>query len=364
MIRIFIGNPGGGKTYGGLVDMTEELVYGTRLVITNFPIIRHDYAKYLSEAYPETYPDLNQRLRIITDAEAKEFYRYRGLTGELKNVTREESLSGTHIVFEGRSVAYYIDEAHIMFDAREWSRTGPELTFYTSQHRKLDDECVFVTQHPDQLEKRVRMLAQEFWCFNNFGLEKFMTVFQKPNFFSCEIHRKLPSPNSPPPQAVHRYRLNVKLADCYDTSAGVGISGRKMPEVRKKKGLPIWLVAVPALALGAAMFYIPDLLTRGITSVVDTTQTDIPQAISQTIAPGQTAGNGLAVPTATTAPIKPIYVQSVAIRTGGGAFVTLTDGSILVKANGLARITDEAVYTTDGKRFLRLRGTSGARSAP
>jgi len=362
MIRTFIGSPGGGKTYGALKDMRDELLYGHRLCITNMPVHVDRLNAHLQKYDQEAAPDLNQRLRIISDDDAKEFYRFRGVAGIHPKVDRAQSLAGNHVNYTESSCAYYIDEAHIMFDAREWTQTGPELTFYTSQHRKLDDDCVFITQHPDQLEKRVRMLSQEFWIFNNFGMEKFATYFQKPSWFSCEVHRRIPTGLNPiPAQAVYRYKLDKELADCYDTSAGVGIVGRKTHEKKPKESFSIYWLAVPLVVAAFALYQAPELLTRVVNSALSGTAKDATAKIEEKSPPAQTGGALSpstpipSTPATPDIPSRPLYVKSYAIR-NGEAIVTLSDGQILTKETGLVRITKSMAYMKDGTKYPIMRG--------
>lgn len=257
MIRIFYGTPGAGKSYGTLKDLIEELAYGLRLIVTNLSVDFGRLNALLQKRYPQIdFGDINHRIRIITEEQTRQFYAFRSTAApQLTVPCKEDSLSGRHTAYPPRDptgalgmdgVCYYIDEAHIAFDAREWGTTGPELSYYASQHRKLNDECVFITQHPDMLERRLRMLAGQFWSFQNNGVRRFLTFFQQPAYFTCEIHLKVPTgPQSPPADSTLRYRLDKEIADCYDTSAGIGISGRKMPEKKQKKGLPIYWLLVP-----------------------------------------------------------------------------------------------------------------------
>lgn len=272
MIRLFIGTPGAGKSYAALKDVVEELVYGTRLVITNLPLLLGNLNAYLAKKHPEWKDDINQRVRLITEAETKEFYRFRGVVGDIGTVTKADSLSGRHLPYgdhRGNGVLYVIDEAHIPFDSREWAETGPELTYYNSQHRKLDDELIFITQFEKLIDVRVRGFVQDFCYFQNMGLEKFMTIFRKPAMFAMEVHRKPPTGNNaPPPNERRYYKMDFELAKCYDTSAGVGIKGRKLPERKVKKGLNLWWILLAGLIVAWLISRIPRLISAGAESIL------------------------------------------------------------------------------------------------
>jgi len=380
MIRIFYGPPGAGKSFGTLRDLVEELLWGIRLIVTNLSVSIGELNAYLQAEYPGVdFGDINGRIRIISEEETRRFYCYRSLGGPpLYCPSREESLAGKHVPYPPRDalgpigmdgVVYYIDEAHIAFDAREWQVTGPELTYYTSQHRKLNDECVFITQHPDMLERRLRMLAQQFWSHNNNALEKFLTFFQKPSFFTQKVYRRPPTggPGDAPAEETHRYTLKLALANCYDTSAGIGIAGRKLPEKKRKKGWPVWLLIIPVVIVALVMMKIPGwssrLMVKGIKGETEKIQKE---TVSTYVKPSGPSSQvvGQPVPAAIGAPTppEPVYVRYWAIK-GKDAIVVLSDGRELTRGSGLARITIDFVEDRQGNRYPIRRGLSIDRSS-
>jgi len=175
MIRLFIGTPGAGKSYAALKDAVEELAYGSRLIVTNLPLLFGELNAYMSSVYPGWKEDINQRARLITEEETKQFYRYRTIIGDLGRVSREDSLAGRHLPYgehRGNGVLYIIDEAHIPFDSREWADTGPELTYYNSQHRKLGDDVICITQSIGNVDKPFRSVAQDFTYLRHLRKER------------------------------------------------------------------------------------------------------------------------------------------------------------------------------------------------
>jgi len=364
MLRIFYGTPGAGKSYGALRDMIEELAYGERLIVTNLSLDLGKLNEWMHKEFPWWEDDINCRIRLITEEQTGEFYSFRTVGMPPLHVPdRSSSLAGVHVKYFDESVlatrntgvCYIIDEAHIKFDSREWKEAGPELTYYASQHRKLNDECIFITQHPDMLNNRLRMLCQEFWSFNNFGLEKVFTYFSKPAFFTCEVHRKLPTGAIvPPPMAVHRYRLDKSLADCYDTSAGIGITGRKLPEKKERKGFSIFWLAIP-IAVGCyLLFKAPEWVAKGAVKLTTGTVNKASEVAKAAIDPQKPARDPnmpfQAPGPVYVAPQVPVYVQSYAVR-GQDAIVYLSDGRELTGASGLALITRDWVSTVDGVRY-------------
>jgi len=368
MIRIYYGTPGAGKTYNALRDLLEELLYGTRLIVTNLPLNLGLLNSYCQRDYPAVdFGDINERIRIVTEEDTRTFYAFRSIAdAPLAVPSKEDSLRGRHVNYDNtRPICYYIDEAHVAFDARNWDKTGPELTFYTSQHRKLSDECVFITQHPDMLERRLRMLAQQFWSHQNNALERFMTIFRKPSYFHCRVYRHVPAgTQTPPPEESRVFTLDLALAACYDTSAGIGISGRKMPEKPRKKGLPVWLLLIPIIAAVYLLMKAPgctaDFLIKSSKGGTEALKDIAPAKPSETGAPSPTGGPRVAVespPSPKVVPVDtvPVFVQSYALR-GGEAIVTLTDGRTLTKATGLLLVTKDYVLVSDGSRYYMQRG--------
>jgi len=361
MIRLFIGTPGAGKSYAALKDVVEELAYGSRLIVTNLPVLTGELNAWMAKEHPLWKDDINQRIRLISEEETKQFYRYRAIAGDLGTVSKEDSLAGRHLPYgehRGAGVLYVIDEAHIPFDSREWASTGPELTYYNSQHRKLGDELVFITQFEKLIDVRVRGFVQEFCYFNNNGLEKFMTWFQKPATFSMEVHRKPPSgPGSPAPLESRTYRMDFALAKCYDTSAGVGIVGRKLPERKRKKAIPIWWLAVPIILAGIIIAKIPGWMGKGAGYWLRGGQETIEQKVAQ--ATGATSARGEEqrqpqretpdVPRGTTVKVptaEPLHATGYILSPRRGMLVTLSDGTRKSTAPGVV----EAI-TIKGERY-------------
>jgi len=361
VIQLFVGTPGASKTYSALrVEIVPELVYGQRLIITNAPLFVDKLNAWLAVNHPEWKDDINLRVRLITEEQTKEFYRYRGMVDDIGHVTREDALRGKHLPYgenRGPGVLYVIDEAHIPFDSREWATTGPELTYYNSQHRKLNDELVFITQFEKLVDVRVRGFVQQFVYLNNNGMEKFWSFFQKPNTFTMEIHRKPPSIGSPPPMEKRTFRMDYTLANCYDTSAGVGITGRKMPETRRKKGLNMWWLTVPALAVVYLLSQAPNWVTKGAHAltgmgdkVVDKAQASMKEktgvqrgpAPLPPAVPGETQrpaiNNSPGVP-----PGEPVYATG---------FLVGPTGIIVLLSDGSRKATAPGVYET-----IRIHGT-------
>lgn len=166
--------------------------------------------------------------------------------------------------------------------------------------------------------------------------------------------------------------MDVTLASCYDTSAGVGIPGRGKHEVNRMKGLPIYWIAVPILVLAYVLMKAPDVGTKAVMGVLNTGQkseeTPAPspnnpegppsRSNAQSDGPQAQMGGPAAGPLAQGASAKQepeVFVRSIAVR-GNRALVTLTNGQVLTKADGLVAITENHVYASGGRKYSRRGG--------
>lgn len=384
MLRIFTGKPGGGKSYGAIKDVLDEAVNGRRVIVTNLSIDVGRFSAFVQKHHPEADFDPCKRLRILTPDETKKFWRYRRPGVELPGRLGHQQGDCT-IEPQYYGCLYVIDEAHVHFDARAWAETGLELTFYNSQHRKFDDEVVFITQFLDLLDKRVRGFCQEYVYFTNHGLQRYLTYFRQPAYFTVKTYLKplTGAPGADFPQAASRYTLDVELASCYDTSAGVGIPGRGKPEVNRVKGVNLFWIVIPVLIACAILYKTPDLVSKGLTTAIErsTPQTVLPKASDAPKAKetgstgrllvggrGGVAGGDERHPPAVAAkapepPQAPVYVKSYALKKGR-ALVTLSDGREFTNLTGVVAVTPDFVVLKDGSVYPVRRSQVGADAAP
>lgn len=262
MIYIFTGKPRAGKSYGAMVEAYREAIGGCRAIImsASMGVKAGELNALVQERRPEADFDPVQRLRLLNDEEVKNFWCHRIINGE--HVT----MPFTDLGAKATPTLYVIDEAHIYFDARRWAEAGPELTRYNSQHAKigLGDVVIFVTQFPDLLDKRVRGFAQEYHLFRNLGFEKLFWFFRAPSRFFVGVYYGVPDRTQKPAE-VHYNRIDLRIAGCYDTSAGVGVVGRGAPEMqRRKTGFSWkWLILLGALAI-FAVSYAPEWFMKNV----------------------------------------------------------------------------------------------------
>jgi hypothetical protein len=277
-LRFISGKPGGGKSYLALRWIVEELLHGKRTVITNLPLKLPELSEYLQKKYPEKEIDLHARVRMLEDEEVYEFFRYRGrkpgendepygpyyklpesdTEGRIKpeEVATAKSLGGCY---------YVIDEIHLYFNSREWQKTGKAVLWYISQHRKLSDEIVAITQMLSNVDKQFRGMSQDFTYVRNHGKEKYLSIFAGFKKCTTSVYQQPYTGNQ---QASERGMFTVDvsgLANCYDTSAGAGISGGTVADSNQKtRGIPFWGVFVLLSLVLVAIFFVPEMLGKAL----------------------------------------------------------------------------------------------------
>ncbi len=286
------GKPRGGKSYQAVKAIALELMdkRSKRNIVTNLPLMMEDYereylwmpslwflikwwlwlrwhgvekpvaerrtriASGIKSFVRDFCPHINAidwaiRIRILKDDETGEFWLYEpGLEfsnrAKIKLNRRGSEIEVPDFHYPDGSVRgderngnpgtlYVIDEVHIFFPARAWQRTGEDCTFFLSQHGKMKCDVIMVTQHPDQCDKALRNLAQEYMSVRNLGREPIMG-FRLGNYF--RVTRMFNSPKSANPQAFDSSMVKMeweRYGDLYDTSAGVGIQGSLCSERRE-----------------------------------------------------------------------------------------------------------------------------------
>jgi len=262
-VYFYTGKPRGGKTHLAVETILAEMLKPLekrRAVVTN---IRLDL-DYLVEVMHNEGVDIGQideQVRILTDEETGEFWTCvpgHDLTDRTQTkVNRRGGILDApdlHLVGEWfpNGILYVIDECHIFYPAREWQKTGSDCTYYLSQHGKLKHDVILVTQHPDQCDKALRRLAQEYAAVRNLSREPVLG-FRVGNVF--RVLRMFNSPTSPNPQIFESAfkRLNKDVCKLYDTTQGVGIVGGLMP-TNERKGRSLWWLAIPICGVGLLLW--------------------------------------------------------------------------------------------------------------
>jgi hypothetical protein len=244
MISFFIGRPGEGKSYAACRKVLEHFKNrDTRVVVTNIFFNVGNVAEFLAEEgweFSAALEWVNSHYRCISEDEAKKFYLCRGNFDiplqVLKGKGKETSVGDYSTVKEG--VFYVLDELHILFPSREWQSSGAAAIYYLSQHRKLSDDVVCITQHPKLIDTQFRLLSQE-WieCVNNY--RRRVGFITPPKWFVQKFFPTIPD-KSVPCIEKKRYTMNPKIARCYDSMAGVGVSGALPATLPRSRGIPLF----------------------------------------------------------------------------------------------------------------------------
>ena len=298
------GKIGAGKSYRGMVNIRDEILHGHRLIVTNLPLKLPEFSDYLAEHFPSHdvclydhwrpatdfecpagagvfAPGLvgkmvdgvalvfvPSRIRILGDDELKEFYRYRqtgtelvakinqrapGDKGPSHPVCLDFSPWGAKGRFAGQGVVYHLDECQLFYNVRKYAEAPEEMPFYLSQHRKLGDDIYVYTQKPENVDKMLRSFTQEFIYVTNVGKKK-IGIFQPPKFFRMAAYPDVFT--GAPGQASEwsrSFRMDLRLADCYETAKGIGIEAMKADKEAVARGISWrWALLLPVLL--AALF--------------------------------------------------------------------------------------------------------------
>lgn len=137
MIRLYSGTPGSGKSYHIAADLVHGLTESGKLFIANFPITqpKHSHGNFLYVDNADLTP------------------------AKLVEISRSWFLN--HRFGEGQ-IVLYLDECQLMFNAREWQKTGRDtwLSFFT-QHRKYGYDIILVAQFDRMVDRQIRSLIEE-----------------------------------------------------------------------------------------------------------------------------------------------------------------------------------------------------------
>jgi len=266
-IHFISGKPGGGKTLYSVKMIVDELVYGDRCVITNVPLNLGELNAYLQKRFPNKAINLHERVRLFDEDEMRGFFciRPHGSRGP-ELLSKEAWAKGNTPDYSGitdKGVAYFVDEVHIGFNARAWMDTGKDVLYYLSQHRKLGDTVVCITQAIMNVDKQFRSVTQDYTYMRNLSKEK-LSKFRLPSVFIRQTYMSPASDNSKPME-TGSFRLDVGgLAKCYDTARGVGIHGRAGADTGERKtGMPWWVAVLAIIALVYVVaFWVPGLVAK------------------------------------------------------------------------------------------------------
>lgn len=372
------GKPGGGKSYLGVKQIIEELSdpKSDRFIVTNIVLNLAEIAVYLHENVKHEV-NLDERVRVLDDAEAGEFWLYE----PHRSFERRKTISMRRRSYEvpdfedraERGTLYVIDEVHNYFGARDWQNTGNDCTFFLTQHRKLLCDVIFITQHPEQTDKALRRLAQEYMSVRNLSREPILGFNLASWFGSFRYVRSLNSPQSPNPAVFESGFVPLKpelYGKFYDTMQGVGIAGRVVPKQSEARGRSLWWLMVPVvLCLVGGWFFFTHLrqinhglasglqhvLFKSATNMVNTVGLPVALPVVGAVAPVVPLGSGSVVSVQS----NDVFCVGYSVLLGD-AVAWLSDGSKATEADGLEKITRVAVWISGRKYPIKQRVVSDA----
>lgn len=281
-VYFIFGKPGGGKSLLAFHRILHELRFGKRTVITNVPILPDKLAEFLQTSYPNESVDVLRRLRLIEAEQLGQWFRYRGrmptddgslgrwvdlppphCQEKIKGKPTDEATpdGATDFSLSPGPVFYTLDEIHIRFNARSWQSTGPGALYYLSQHRKLGDDVLLISQTPAQVDKQLRSLSQEWIHVTNLGKMRTGLFWTLPRRMLWRSYASLPTPGEPIMMTGILKAESPGWADCYETASGVGMAGTSgADKADRQKGPSVFLGAILLAALVVlSLKYVPEI---------------------------------------------------------------------------------------------------------
>ncbi|HEV2692430.1 MAG TPA: zonular occludens toxin domain-containing protein [Verrucomicrobiae bacterium] len=266
-VHFVSGKPGAGKSLYGVRLVIDELVHGDRCIVTNLPLRLDRLNEYLQQEYPERFakmftgPDgqilhITDRVVLFNEDDLSRFFTIRSNGVRIESISNEDWKKGVrpdYSVVKDWGILYVLDEVHIGFNARAWAATGSEVIYYLSQHRKVGDDVVAITQHIANVDKQFRSVAQDFTYIKNLSKQR-AGFFRLPGIFTRNTYAQ-PATDTSKPQETGTFTLDMSgLASCYDTAKGVGIHGRAGADTAARKKGFHWAWGV-AIIIGLVLFW-------------------------------------------------------------------------------------------------------------
>ncbi len=200
MIMLYSGTPGSGKS----LHLAEKLYFRIRAglpTICNFDV-RVNYKKI----------------------KAKRFYDSFTYIDNLE-LTPQKLIDYSHALFKNKrpkegSILLVIDECQILFNARDWGRTGRNewLSFFT-QHRKFGYDIILVSQFDRMIDRQIRSLIEYELVHrkvSNYGwMGKLLSLFSVGNLF-VSVKVWYPMKEKVGSQFFKAYKKYYNLYDTYN----------------------------------------------------------------------------------------------------------------------------------------------------
>lgn len=366
-IHFISGKPGGGKSLYAVKLILEELVLGHRVIITNLPLKLPELNAYIQSHYDRTV-DVVGRVWLLNDDQTAVFWTMRPDGVRISKLTQAEWQGGQRPDYAGvkdKGVMYVIDEIHNFFGSRQWAETGRDVLFYLSQHRKLSDTVVCITQAIGNVDKQFRSVAQDYTFLRNLSKERY-GMFRLPGIFVRKTFSSPPT-DTTAPMETGTFKLDVSgIAACYDSAAGVGIHGRSADTGEKNRGRhPAWGFAAVAVAALVIFWGAPKALAYYYTKPLRQLNTPsaalpLPVPVSLPAVPSS------APPSNHPPPEKTPHIESQGVKNSdtlpkvtlvgislvpGREAWMLSDGRLLDRSSGIALTWGKTWLLVDGQRY-------------
>jgi len=308
MIYFLTGKPGGGKSYYALTLIIEEIVKGNRIIVTNLALKLPQLQVLLLERYESIIKDelrkcadndrdavrrqllsvkynVLARIRVLGKDQVGAFFLHRRLGLDIPPVTQIEEKQGKYPDFASyidgndTGVMYVIDETHEYFNARCWQSNSLSIFNYLAKHRHYNDEVIFISQNPEQVDKQLKLQVENWLYILNTGNDLWGRGFRgRLNHSKVHWYKE-----EPPRKMGHIAKLtavkvedvpieitkgdHIRIGDCYRTlgCAREGVGGRVAEDKGKVRGRnPLWIV-VPVVGVVAVVWAVPYLIEWGTT---------------------------------------------------------------------------------------------------
>jgi len=343
-VHFVSGVPGGGKSLWVLQEwIVAELLYGKRIVVTNFAFGKN-LVKMRQWMAERGIPDY--RLQLLGDEEARQFYFRRFRVGRRSGLCvpyRFQNLSDAdwkaghlpkwQIKIGDVGILYVLEESANLFRAREYRDFPPSATFYLSQHRKCGDGIVILTQDVEWISIDMRRVAQDFTYLTNYAQAAFRGItvgkWFEARTFEYQVTRGV---TKGVPVRVKLFRFDPEIANLYETAAGIGFKGTGADTSWIPKGVPLWVVAI---AVFVGMYGVWFVFNRVSTSYAKKTFAAMTRqgekAAAATLDAAKAGAPGLTPGTTAT---MPVFITGFS-RTGQDASFFLSDGRQLSNPDGV-----------------------------
>jgi len=353
-IHFISGKPGSGKSLYAVHLVIKELLEGHRNIVTNLPLHVGRLNEYLQSIRPTQDVGLAQRLRVLSEDEARTFWKYRG--------TKEPY--GVDLLQDNRSVPagvmFVLDELHLFFNARDWMQTGRDCLHYLSQHRKLGDVVLAITQSVPNVDKQFRSVSEDFTVLRNEYTAKYGPFRGRGRFVRKTYLSEPTGTGKQEPFETASFTLDAAgIASCYDTAQGIGIHGTAADKGRKAKGWSIWWVIPLGFGVASLAGVIPWLMSKGAASIVTGSAVEEIKAkspsltfpISNVKEPNHATNRPQALSLPGISNSQSVWVAGY-VAQGARINVTLTDGRTITEKDGtLAKVERNFVEMVDGSRY-------------